>query len=282
LMDDDMRRALEGETDDEAGELDDDFMAQIIQDNGDSADKNDEFDFDAHVARLMKQAEMEDGEMEEENDGEEDVDDLADKTRKTHLSRPQRDVDAHFEAIMHEYDSEDDEENEADDEDQKPGGHLEAANEIVVEAMNEFLRARAEDRSVGDVAHPPPRQDIFKKLPTHLEADTEQDDDGHVEPVTEGDVLDAWGTYKYTTKPQFDCATIVTTLSTLDNHPAMIEVPGRNRAPKVFFSIFFSHSKNQKPRKRLTKTRNETFSLEEGNRIQRATPRTSLPWTWLD
>jgi len=234
LMDEDMRRILEDD-DAEAEDLDDDFMAQIISakdDSGENESGEPGFDFDAHVERLMQQAAKEDEEEQYEEEDEEEG--------KNHFPpRPQRDVDAHFEAVMAaEYNDDDEEEDGGDDEEDEvngeeasqtqrefqAGGPLEAANDIVVEAMNDYLRQRAEDRTVGNVANPPSKHLILAST-GHLQ---EQLDAEQVEePVAEGDVLEAWGTYKYTPKPQFDCATIITTLSTLDNHPAMIEVPGR-------------------------------------------------------
>jgi protein LTV1 len=239
LMDDDMRHIFEGDEDAGVEELDDDFMAQVIQGFANAAGRSEDaqgeqqgedlFDFDAHVLRLMRQAEMADG---RERDEEEEEEEVAEEVRAdSSRVRPTRDVDAHFEAVMEQYDDSD---AEVDEQAESAGGALEAANAIVVEAMNDFLRQRAEDMSVGIVADPFPAT----RAERSTKAGAEEHDAAAAqhelpeEPeaaAEEGDVLEAWGTYKYKAKPQFDCETIVSTFSTLDNNPVVIEVPGRAR-----------------------------------------------------
>jgi len=231
LMDADMRRIFEG--DDETEQLDDDFVAQMIdaagdgdEDGGVEADGEsnaDMFDFDAHVNRLMRQASADADDEAEEDD---DVDNNREDEEARHgPARVLRTVDEHFEAVLQEYDDDD-----ADNVDDggKGAGALEAADRIVQDAMQAFLRDAAEQRSVGNVAHPPPRNEILASARLERGVAAKAAVDGE-EAAEEGDVMDAWGTYKNTVKPQYDCETIVTTLSVLDNHPAMVDVPGSNR-----------------------------------------------------
>jgi len=230
LMDADMRRIFDG--DDGAEPLDDDFVAQMIdatgegdEDGGAEADGEsnaDAFDFNAHVNRLMRQASAD---ADDEAEEEEEDDDDDDREARQGPARVLRTVDEHFAAVLQEYD--DDAADDDDDDGRDMHGALQAADRIVQDAMQSFLRDAAEQHSVGNVAHPPPRNEILASA--RLErgvAAAASDDDG---PEAEGDVMDAWGTYKTTVKPQYDCETIVTTLSVLDNHPAMIDVPGGRR-----------------------------------------------------
>ena len=142
VSDEEEEEDVESEATGEWGDLQDDFMAQLVSEGamenvGDEEDDNEmnggvndgEFDFDAHMARLMKEAEEEDRLAEGEEDDEDDEEDEFDRLARRHAGessrpdRPVRDVDEHFDTVLAaEYENDDD-----DDEDyyQQEGEDLE-------------------------------------------------------------------------------------------------------------------------------------------------------------
>jgi len=246
----------------EDGDLADDFVVQLMAAAGD--DDDDGFDFEAHVARLTKLAEEQESlararPAEGEDDGEgNDEDDVGGGARR----RP-REVDEQFEKVLAEYEDDEDED-EDEDGDDDDGGEVEAeaqedgeattrsrparlshADPRVLDALDEFLRERAEERTAADVVGQTRRRDAVGPstganagvAPNRNRAagaddggEDEEDEAGDEIGALERNVVPEWGTYlARKPAPKFDVESIVSTRTTTDNHPAVIEVPASSR-----------------------------------------------------
>jgi len=215
------------------GTLDDDFMDQLITAEKNSGEQDDAFDYDAHVARLMGNC---------DNDSEYDSDEVYDEDdmlARVSSSRPVRDIDLHFETVLqNEYG--DDQIGELDNAhyDETVGGIM--ANDAVrlQEAMNEFVEEQISDKERGQKEIGATESNKNVKTIELLESEGDETDDENPEDgLTEGEkqkLLDSWG-YKDRPAQMWDCETIVSTYSVLDNHPQLIQVTRKKKkkSPKV-------------------------------------------------
>ena len=210
LMDADVRDALFDEAAfEDCEELLDDF---VIDASRPAADEPAEFDFDAHVARLIAAA---------EGAGDEDDDDASFDAAPP---RAHAADDAAFDAALADWSSDDDEDDE-DDEDDLDAGRIRLDDGAVLGAM---LDEAIEDRAPpGDAAFldPPPRDR------TRAVDDAVSDD----EPGAADRALDAFYAEQDAAdrarEARFDCETVLTTLSTLDTGPSVIGAAPPPRAP---------------------------------------------------
>ncbi|GBG31916.1 Protein LTV1-like [Hondaea fermentalgiana] len=267
LLEEGMDHDDEGEDMDEyVGTLDDDFMHQLLQAEAEAPDE-DVFDFDAHMARLMAQAEAEEGgagddEYDDEDD-EYDEEGLAEIIARASGSRKLRDIDLHFETVLaRDYDDDEIGELEHRTYDDRVAGTIELTSEHVQKLVDAFLREQAEDKNrtheigatranlelketskqlvdegaTGLVAEEEVGRDKFgndivpdaadgdAQTKNSVEADADADADG----PSKDEILRHFG-YEDRPVAQWDCETIVSTYSVLDNHPTVIPVERRRR-----------------------------------------------------
>lgn len=270
-LDPEMKRLLElgfdeevatddGEDDDDeeyVGTLEDDFMQQLLQAEAD-APEEDVFDFDAHMARLMAQAEAEDGYADDDDDDDDDFDeeDLKELMAQASGSRQLRDIDLHFEAVLaRDYD--DDEIGELDHRayDERVAGTVELSAAHVQHLVETYLKEKRADKERGHEIGANEENIALKESNKRLVSegddgakqsatlDEEVDDTPKLDSfgngeladtidyapdVTKDEILHHFG---YDDRPQakWDCETIVSTYSVLDNHPTLIPVESRRK-----------------------------------------------------
>mmetsp|Transcript_13433 Transcript_13433/g.15605 ORF Transcript_13433/g.15605 Transcript_13433/m.15605 type:complete len:540 (-) Transcript_13433:2127-3746(-) len=210
-MDDDIAFFLADDIDVDVEEnpdmlMDDDFMQQLIEaEKSNPDDGNGTFDLDAHVAALIEQAEGE-----EEEWGEEDF-----QPKTTAESRPRRDIDEHFDAVF-EAQYGDDEIGELEDAefDETVAGEMDPESDRVVEVLTEHLNKVKIEKG-----------ETYKIKEGFTEAAQQvsllQDDDEEKLLDNPDAIVKHFG-YENKPKPKFDCETIVSTYSILDNHPTLI------------------------------------------------------------
>jgi len=233
-MDDDIRRALEidqRDDGDDIEELNDDFMENLLslEDDAKAAEAEngeDTFDYDAHIARLMAEAEAEDAELFGQDESDEEEEFYGDEGAA--LPSNARDVDVYFEKFLESY--EDDEIGELDEEDPRVEGHLEQDSKQVDRILQQYLQDKDEERvqnagatnTVSDAA----RRHILETTAREEEAAASSEtlargaiqfDDDEV------DMTQALGDYaKPKRQSHWDCESIVSTYSNLDNHPSVV------------------------------------------------------------
>ena len=211
LMDADVRDALfDDAAFEDCEELLDDF---VIDASRPAADEPEEFDFDAHVARLIAAAEGAGDEDEDEDDASFDA-----------APPPPAAVDAAFAAAIAE-EAEDEDEDDEDDEDDLDAGRIRLDDGAVLGAML--------DEAIGGQA--PPSDAAFLDPPPRDRNRAVDDAVSDDEPGAADRALDAFYAEQDAAdrarEARFDCETVLTTLSTLDNRPSVIGAAPPQRAP---------------------------------------------------
>ena len=212
LMDADVRDALfDDAAFEDCEELLDDF---VIDASRPAADEPAEFDFDAHVARLIAAAEGAGDEDEDEDDASFDA-----APPRAHAAD-----DAAFDAALADWSSDDDDEDD-DDEDDLDAGRIRLDDGAVLGAML--------DEAIGDRA--PPGDATFLDPPPRDRSRAVDDAVSDDEPGAADRALDAFYAEQDAAdrarEARFDCETVLTTLSTLDNRPSVIGAAPPPRAP---------------------------------------------------
>lgn len=255
LMDEDLREAL---INDEAfEEIDDDFMVQAAVVDPEEA-ASDGFDYDAHIAKLMEAAsgvpkfrgnfgddEDEDGGSEfdsDEDDSEEDYEiDEASKAEE------QRVLDALFEkTLAEEYD--DEQLGELEEDDPETRGKLMLEGELLDSIVEDFVTVRLEMlNDEGKIGNPLRTGNRLKEIIEECAKEREEAEalaeaeGGDTMPEDEDDVdlvqalKDLYVRNSYLTtreEEQWDCETIVSTYSNLDNHPTILREENVNKRKK--------------------------------------------------
>jgi protein LTV1 len=248
LMDQDLREAL---INDEAfEEIDDDFMVQAATADADDDDANDGVDYDAHIAKLMEAAsgvpkykgDLSDDEEEFDEDDEEfsDEDDERDLD-DAEKAEQQRVLDALFEkTLAEEYD--DEQLGELEEDDPETRGELVLEGELLDAIVEDFVTVRLEMlHDEGKVGNPLRSGNRLKEILEECEKEREleeadgdandtlpEDDDD--ESARQSEELEQTLQALYTRNAyltaredeQWDCETIVSTYSNLDNHPTLL------------------------------------------------------------
>ncbi len=235
VMDADMRAIIRG-WDEEFEELDDDFVIQAAA-GGDV----EEFDYDAHIARLMAESErVEDlGQWhadENEIDGEDEKEDCDGKEVEMPQGGERSLLETQFEATLADYDNEEgddwregclmNEEGETITNTSLrtyPEWKLED-NEYVEQYLNEFLETNdvkgkplEVDKETMDAA----RKQVMAFSNQNDEIITTQDEWKLMEK--------SFGYLKPHERQNWDCESILSTCTTTDNHPTTISVKGMGR-----------------------------------------------------
>ncbi|RLN66077.1 hypothetical protein BBP00_00002449 [Phytophthora kernoviae] len=254
VMDEDLREALVNGGAFE--ELDDNFVLQAAEEN-EAEGATDDFDYDAHIAKLMEAANgvpkfrgnLTDSEDEEEfSDDDDDNEEFSDGEVETPQERDeaQRVLDELFEkTLAEEYDDEQLGELEEDDpetrgEETLDGALLEAVIEDYAIVQQELADAE------GKLGNPLRTGNRLQQVLEECEAErrayeededaTTEEDEVEEDPVArakreEKEIQELYERNKYLQREereQWDCETIVSTYSTLDNHPTVL----REEAPK--------------------------------------------------
>ena len=180
------------------------------------------------MARLLAEAEEEEEEGLEEGEGEEDID-----VPGGIPSRQLRDIDEHFDALLEaQYADEDIGELLEPEEDPSLAGELDASDEQVVQALTEHLDTlRVDGGSENKVMEGNlriPKDKRTEIVQSTLGGEKEVEDEKQFDM---DDILSQSG-YSTKPKPKWDCQTILSTLSTLDNHPTLIQNPTRRKPRK--------------------------------------------------
>eukprot|EP00510_Aplanochytrium_minuta_P005102 CAMPEP_0184018580 /NCGR_PEP_ID=MMETSP0954-20121128/8228_1 /TAXON_ID=627963 /ORGANISM="Aplanochytrium sp, Strain PBS07" /LENGTH=519 /DNA_ID=CAMNT_0026300057 /DNA_START=14 /DNA_END=1573 /DNA_ORIENTATION=- len=187
--------------------MDDDFMDQLIAAEKAAPEEGDGgFDLDAHVAALLAQAE------EEEED--EDYGAVHFQPTSSSENRPRRDIDDHFDAV---FDAQYGEEEIGDLEEYTMEntieGEMEPDSELVTEVLDDHINKVESEKAKKYEMSFKTTVDAVNRLTMQDEDDTLLDDP---------DAIAKHFGYENKPKPKFDCETIVSTYSTLDNHPSRI------------------------------------------------------------
>lgn len=255
LMDDDLREAL---VNDEAfEEIDDDFMVQAAVVDPEEA-ASDGFDYDAHIAKLMEAASgvpkfrgnFGDEEDDEEDDSEFDSDeDDSDEYEIDEASKAeeQRVLDALFEkTLAEEYD--DEQLGELEEDDPETRGKLVLEGELLDSIVEDFVTVRLEMlNDEGKIGNPLRSGNRLKEIIEECAKEREEAEalaeaeGGDTMPEDEDDVdlaqalKDLYVRNSYLTtreEEQWDCETIVSTYSNLDNHPTILREENVNKRKK--------------------------------------------------
>jgi protein LTV1 len=240
-MDGDLREALENDAAFEA--LDDDFMAQAALEatDGDAA-ADDGFDYDAHIAKLMAAAsgvpkvrgdltddEDEDDEELSDLEDEEEDDELDDEAR----AEEQRALDALFEkTLAEEYD--DEQLGELEEDDPETRGELALEGALLDEIVADFAQVQQEvldaEGKLGNPLAPAGNrlQQIREECAREEEEEADVEGEEAVTPAGEDvetqlrRMMERSAYLAPRAQEQWDCETIVSTYSTLDNHPTVL------------------------------------------------------------
>ncbi|KAF0719115.1 Aste57867_1270 [Aphanomyces stellatus] len=241
VMDEDLREALVN--DDAFEELNDDFMAQAAEElPDDDHGAADGFDYDAHIAKLMAAAEgipkyrgeLSDDEDDEEFDSDEDDEDDDDEDDED-KDEAQRALDDAFEKMMaEEYD--DDQVGELDEDETR--GKLVLEGALLHEIVDDFVNIRQELMAdEGRLGNPLRSGNRLKEILAECAADLDDDEMKPTDPapaIEEADMSDLTSNPYLVSRveDQWDCETIVSTYSNLDNHPTIIREPSSSKKKK--------------------------------------------------
>ncbi|KAG7389286.1 Protein ltv1 [Phytophthora boehmeriae] len=263
VMDEDLREALVNDSAFE--ELDDNFVLQAAEEK-EAEGATDDFDYDAHIAKLMEAASgvpkfrgnLTDSEDEDEfsdDDSEELSDDGGEVETPQERDEAQRVLDELFEkTLAEEYDDEQLGELEEDDpetrgEETLDGALLEAVIEDYAAVQQELADAE------GKLGNPLRTGNRLQQVLEECEAErrayeedenatTEEEEEQVEEDLVaraereEKEIQELYERNKYLQREereQWDCETIVSTYSTLDNHPTVLreEAPRRKKKKQV-------------------------------------------------
>ncbi|CAK4085017.1 unnamed protein product [Aphanomyces euteiches] len=238
VMDEDLKEALVN--DGAFEELNDDFMAQAAQELPEDDDAADGFDYDAHIAKLMAAAEGipkyrgdlsdDEDDDDEEYDDEEDDEDEEEEDK----DEAQRALDEAFEKLMaEEYD--DDQVGELEEEETR--GKLVLEGDLLDQIVDDFVNIRQELMAdEGRLGNPLREGNRLKEIIAECAADLE-DEMKPDDPVPAFEPADMSGLESNPylvarVEDEWDCETIVSTYSNLDNHPTLIREPSRAQKKK--------------------------------------------------
>ena len=216
---------------DEQNIIDDDFMNQLISAPVEEKDekkfqdisrrvapkkkKEIDFDYEAHIADLLNEARMEDGEF--------DFDEyLLEEIIEDEGVKYTGDLDEAFDEFMKDYyvDEEIGELDEADF-DERVAGYMDESNLRVEALISEFVEQKMKELEDGEKAMSTSKHlknEILARYANYMnKAEQDQTED-------EKKLENYAGGYNLMQRKEVehDCATIVSTYSTLDNHPSMI------------------------------------------------------------
>jgi protein LTV1 len=280
----DMRAVLEGriDFDDEAQQLDDDFVQQADQPTGDEAAEA--FDFDAHIAMLMARAENPTGWHGSDEEGEELTDDEEDAefipceefegqkrgfefkkgdwglgyystgtqggggggggggrgggggSGREMTEEERRALDAQFSATLAEYEEDEIGELEHPMDDERLAGHMEEGDELLEGILDSYLAKEASEKhasGLGEELGAPLSRGMLKEATAEevaglklRELSLAQRAWESQEAVQKGEfnelLVKEMPYFKRKTKAAWDCESIISTLSNLDNRPSII------------------------------------------------------------
>lgn len=265
LMDQDLREAL---INDEAFEaIDDDFMAQAAAADPDE-DIADGFDYDAHIAKLMEAAsgvpkfkgnlsdDEEDGEEDDEEDEFDDDEEFSDyEIDDAEKAEQQRVLDELFDkTLAEEYD--DEQLGELEEDDPETRGELVLEGDLLDAIVEDFVTVRLEMlNDEGKVGNPLRTGNRLKEILEECDREREleeaeaqarreaeggdttpEDDDfDNGEEELEQTLQALYTRNAYLTareEEQWDCETIVSTYSNMDNHPTILREESLNKKKK--------------------------------------------------
>ncbi|ETN23950.1 hypothetical protein PPTG_00421 [Phytophthora nicotianae INRA-310] len=260
VMDDDLREAL---VNDEAfEELDDNFVVQAAEESVEQGDADD-FDYDAHIAKLMEAASgvtplyrgnITDSEGEEFSEDEEEFSDEEEHDVEAPEDRDeaQRVLDELFEkTLAEEYD--DEQLGELEEDDPETRGKETLDGELLAAVVEDYAFVQQELADAeGKLGNPLRTGNQLQKVLEECEAERhayEYDEDAETEdeeepedPVAraereEKELQELFERNQYLQREErekWDCETIVSTYSTLDNHPTVLreEAPTRRKKKK--------------------------------------------------
>ncbi|GMF49317.1 unnamed protein product [Phytophthora fragariaefolia] len=259
VMDDDLREAL---VNDEAFEkLDDNFVVQAAEENADGG--ADDFDYDAHIAKLMEAASgitplcrgnITDSEDDEFSEDEEEFSDGEGEHEGVETpedrDEAQRALDELFEkTLVEEYD--DDQLGELEEDDPETRGKEVLDGELLAAVVEDyaFMQQELADAE-GKLGNPLRAGNHLKQVLEECEAerhayeyDENADTEDEEEPEDsvaraereEKELQELFERNQYLQREereQWDCETIVSTYSTLDNHPTVLREEGPTRRKK--------------------------------------------------
>ncbi|KAL3663668.1 hypothetical protein V7S43_011083 [Phytophthora oleae] len=258
VMDSDLREAL---VNDEAFEdLDDNFVVQAAEENEESG--ADDFDYDAHIAKLMEAASgvtplhrgnITDSEDEEFSDDEEELTDGEYEVETPEdRDEAQRVLDELFEkTLAEEYD--DEQLGELEEDDPETRGKETLDGELLAAVVEDYAFVQQELADAeGKLGNPLRSGNHLKQVLEQCEAerfayeydenaDTEDEEEPE-DPVAraereEKELQQLFERNQYLQREErekWDCETIVSTYSTLDNHPTVLreEAPTRRKKKK--------------------------------------------------
>ncbi|DAZ93225.1 TPA: hypothetical protein N0F65_005079 [Lagenidium giganteum] len=258
-MDDDLREALVNDTAFE--EIDDDFVVQAAAE--DPTSEADGFDYDAHIAKLMAAASgvpkyrgnLTDDEEDDEEDDEFDEFDSEDGDEgDAEKDDEKKLLDAMFDKMMaEEYD--DDMLGELEEDDPETRGELVLEGELLDEIVEDFVNVRQEIlNDEGKLGNPLRTGNRLKEILAECEAErlAELGEDGEEEDTfpeedpaeTERKLQEMFSRNAYLQvreEDKWDCETIVSTYSNMDNHPTILReelsLKKKNKKKKAIASI---------------------------------------------
>ncbi|KDO22292.1 hypothetical protein SPRG_12132 [Saprolegnia parasitica CBS 223.65] len=242
VMDEDLREALTNE--DAFEELNDDFMLQAAEDNGEDDGAADGFDYEAHIAKLMAAADgipkyrgnLSDDEDDDEldsDDEEEFSDDDDDDAYGESKDDAQRALDEAFEKLMEEeYD--DEEIGELDEEETR--GELLLEGALLESIVQDYVHLQEEVmQTEGRIGNPLRTGNRLQEVLAECAAEDalyESEEEAEPELANMDDIAHTNPYLAPRVEDQWDCETIVSTYSNLDNHPTLLREPRRENPKK--------------------------------------------------
>ncbi|TYZ68853.1 hypothetical protein PybrP1_013104 [[Pythium] brassicae (nom. inval.)] len=257
VMDDDLREALVNAEAFE--EMDDDFMAQAAQADPENRADADGFDYDAHIAKLMEAASgvpkfrgnlTDDEDDDDDNDDEFDAadDDDDEEVDPATKAEEQRVLDELFEkTLAEEYD--DEQLGELEDDDPATRGELVLEGKLLDEIVEDYVSVQLEMLAdEGKVGNPLRSGNRLKEILEECEREREAaealegEEEGEEDTMPEDDDVDLeqalsalYTRNAYLTarvEEEWDCESIVSTYSNLDNHPTVLREENPQRKKK--------------------------------------------------
>ncbi|RMX66852.1 hypothetical protein DD238_004064 [Peronospora effusa] len=261
VMDNDLREAL---VNDEAFEqLDDNFMIQAAEENTEHGTADD-FDYDEHIAKLMKAAsgvtplyrgnltDSEDGGSSEEDKGSSDEGGEDDEKVEVPGDRDekQRVLDELFEkTLAEEYD--DEQLGELEEDDPETRGKETLDGELLAAVVEDYAFVQQEIADAEGKLGNPLRTgnhlkqvleecDVERRAYEYDEDAETEEEEGPEDDVARGErekkeLQELYERNQYLQREEhekWDCETIVSTYSTLDNHPTVLREEGPTRRKK--------------------------------------------------
>mmetsp|Transcript_4290 Transcript_4290/g.12743 ORF Transcript_4290/g.12743 Transcript_4290/m.12743 type:complete len:482 (-) Transcript_4290:168-1613(-) len=230
LMDADVRAAM-FDPSYEAEELEDDFVLQASR-AAPEGEEAEQFDYDAHIARLIAASERHVFVA----DSDEEEDEYYPDEGTDHELGRRGDVESDFLKVLDQYDSDEcgaPEEEDEEDEEDRVGLESTELEGILDEFLDEQVRSKllispqAADPTERPAADPTPSEH-------HPESEPEGSDHERADSISgleASDMAAEFGPGYLVPKPepQWDCETVLSTYSNLDNHPSTLKEPARRR-----------------------------------------------------